>query len=147
MKKEENLRQVMKFAAVGLSNFLIFSLVIWFMMDVCGEGMIVSNVTAYAIAWVNFFVWNRVWVFKPARGHVARELFLNLAAYLSAYLLQLGFTYLLVARAGMDEILAQYYGLLVFGTANFLLNKKLVFKQRNAVCDITAVQRGSRHRS
>lgn len=120
----------MKFAVVGFSNFLIFSLVIWIMMDICEEDMIVSNVTAYAIAWVNFFVWNRIWVFKSKQGNVMKEIFLNLTVYLIAYILQLSFTYSLITLADMNEIVAQYCGLIVFGITNFMLNKMLVFKPK-----------------
>lgn len=120
----------MKFAAVGISNLLIFSLVIWIMMGIFNTNMMVANITAYAIAWVNFFIWNKIWVFKSHQGNVTKEITLNLTAYLSAYLIQLGATLALIHIAGTNEIWAQYLGLLVFGASNFLLNRNLVFKQK-----------------
>ena len=131
MSRNEEFLRVMRFVVVGFSNFVIISLTVWIMMHLCQADMLPANITAYAIALVNNFVWNKLWVFRARGGNLLREIALNLIAYGTAYLLQLGCSFALADLLGMNEYVAQFIGLCVFGATNFIMNKLLTFKTQS----------------
>lgn len=131
MSSNEEFLRVMRFVVVGFSNFVIISLTVWIMMHLCQADMLPANITAYAIALVNNFVWNKLWVFRARGGNLLREIALNLIAYGTAYLLQLGCSFALADLLGMNEYVAQFIGLFVFGATNFIMNKLLTFKTQS----------------
>ena len=131
MSRNEEFLRVMRFVVVGFSNFVIISLTVWIMMHLCQADMLPANITAYAIALVNNFVWNKLWVFRARGGNLLREIALNLIAYGTAYLLQLGRSFALADLLGMNEYVAQFIGLFVFGATNFIMNKLLTFKTQS----------------
>lgn len=131
MSHNEEFLRVMRFVVVGFSNFVIISLTVWIMMHLCQADMLPANITAYAIALVNNFVWNKLWVFRARGGNLLREIALNLIAYGTAYLLQLGCSFALADLLGMNEYVAQFIGLFVFGATNFIMNKLLTFKTQS----------------
>ena len=131
MSSNEEFLRVMRFVVVGFSNFVIISLTVWIMMHLCKADMLPANITAYAIALVNNFVWNKLWVFRARGGNLLREIALNLIAYGTAYLLQLGCSFALADLLGMNEYVAQFIGLFVFGATNFIMNKLLTFKTQS----------------
>lgn len=107
--------RIFRFAVVGFSNFLIISFFVWLMMEVFHRDMVIANVIAYSVALVNNFIWNKVWVFKAKGGNLIKEIALNLIAYGTAYLLQLGFSFSMVELVGFNEYLAQFLGFLFLG--------------------------------
>ena len=131
MSRNEEFLRVMRFVVVGFSNFVIISLTVWIMMHLCQADMLPANITAYAIALVNNFVWNKLWVFRARGGNLLREIALNLIAYGTAYLLPLGCSFALADLLGMNEYVAQFIGLFVFGATNFIMNKLLTFKTQS----------------
>ena len=131
MSRNEEFLRAMRFVVVGFSNFVIISLTVWIMMHLCQADMLPANITAYAIALVNNFVWNKLWVFRARGGNLLREIALNLIAYGTAYLLQLGCSFALADLLGMNEYVAQFVGLFVFGATNFIMNKLLTFKTQS----------------
>lgn len=128
--KKEEFNRVLRFCVVGFSNFVIISLTVWIMMHLLEKTVYVANVVAYTLAIASSFVWNKVWVFKASHGSVAREIALYLLAFACAYLLQFAFLCCMVELVGLNEYLAQFLGLFVFGATNFLMNKLLTFKKR-----------------
>ena len=131
MSRNEEFLRVMRFVVVGFSNFVIISLTVWIMMHLCKADMLPANITAYAIALVNNFVWNKLWVLRARGGNLLREIALNLIAYGTAYLVQLGCSFALADLLGMNEYVAQFIGLFVFGATNFIMNKLLTFKTQS----------------
>ena len=127
MKK--SVGEVIRFAVVGTSNFVIIIAVAWLLDKVLGINFYVANVVAYALAFVNNFYWNRVWVFRSNDGSVKRQAVLFLVAYGCAYLVQLAVVALLKQGVGLNDSLANFFGLFPFGATNFLMNKYLAFKR------------------
>lgn len=99
------------------------------MMDECGINYMLSNVTAYLIAQTHNFLWCKYWIFpKPERHTQAwRQVLLFGVAFGLAYGAQFLFLVALVEGVGSDEYLAQFLGLFVYGTVNFLMNKRVTF--------------------
>ena len=129
MEKEE-VNRILRFCVVGFSNFVIISLTVWVMMHLLDKTVYVSNVVAYTLAIASSFVWNKIWVFKSRQGKVVREIMLYLTAFGCASALQFAFLCCMVELAGLNEYLAQFLGLFVFGATNFIMNKLLTFKKR-----------------
>lgn len=118
-----------RFCIVGFSNFVIISLTVWIMMDLLHCGYKLSNVCGYALAIASSFVWNKIWVFRSeGNSSLRREIMLYLAAFFCAYFLQFAFVYVAVEWLGLNEYLAQFIGLFVYGATNFFMNKLLTFK-------------------
>ena len=90
-------------------NALIMALVVWLMMrEMSFEGdYMVANVTAYN-------VWKQILFFCSAFG--------------VAYTAQFLFLILLVEGLDVNEYLAQFLGLFIYGAANFIANKKITFQ-------------------
>ncbi len=121
--------EIIRFAIVGTSNFVIIMFVAWLLAEHVGINFYAANCVAYVIAFVNNFYWNRVWVFKSSSTAVRRQFLLFLSAYAAAYLVQLASVALLKQVVGLEENLANFIGLFPFGATNFLLNKFLTFQR------------------
>lgn len=122
--------RILRFVLVGTLNALITALVIWLMMDKLDCNYIASNITAYIIAQMNNFFWSKYWVFTSRIGKYRREIPLFLVAFGCAYGAQFLALLFMVECLDLNEYLAQFLGLFVYGSVNFLMNKKLTFLQR-----------------
>ncbi len=127
-----NNRRLIRFAIVGFSNFVIISLTVWIMMSLLQQGLYVSNVCAYTLAICSSFYWNKRWVFQSKGGNVKREITLFLTSFGCAYLLQVLFVFFMYELIGLNEYLAQFLGLFIFGTVNFLMNKFVTFQTKKS---------------
>lgn len=127
-----NNRRLIRFIIVGFSNFIIISLTVWIMMSLLRQGLYESNVCAYTLAICSSFYWNKRWVFQSKGGNVKREITLFLTAFGCAYLLQVLFVFIMCELLNLNEYLAQFLGLFVFGAVNFLMNKFVTFQPRKA---------------
>lgn len=115
---------------VGTLNALITALVIWVMMEELECNYIASNIMAYVVAQMNNFFWSKYWVFISRAGKFHREIPLFLFAFGCAYAAQFLALLLMVEVMGLNEYLAQFLGLFVYGSVNFLMNKKVTFMRR-----------------
>ena len=61
-----------------------------------------------------------------------REITLFLTAFGCAYLLQVLFVFFMYELIGLNEYLAQFLGLFIFGTVNFLMNKFVTFQTKKS---------------
>lgn len=120
--------EIIRFAIVGIANFLIIMAVSWLLMHLFGINFYVANIVAYVLALVNNFYWNRIWVFRSTGERMGRQALMFLAAYGIAYLVQLGVMAVLVQWLGVNKDLANFIGLFPFGATNFLLNKFFAFR-------------------
>jgi len=100
------------------------------MMDILDCNYLWSNVGGYLAALINNFFWSKYWVFSSAGGKYWREIPLFLMAFGCAYGLQFLGLLLMVEVIGMNEYLAQFLGLFIYGAVNFLMNRKLTFQKR-----------------
>ncbi len=83
------------------------------------------------IAQTNNFLWCKYWVFSKEEGpkHTVWEQLLFFAiAFGFAYGAQFLFLIFLVEVCHVDKMLAQFLGLFVYGTVNFIANKKVTFR-------------------
>lgn len=123
--------RILRFAIVGSSNALITAIVIWVLMDILECNYLWSNVAGYVAALVNNFFWSKYWVFNSRESKFWKEVPLFMVAFGCAYTTQFLFLLLMVEVIGLDEYLAQFLGLFIYGTVNFIMNKKLTFNMKN----------------
>lgn len=123
---KESIR-IIRFVLIGTLNALITALVIWMMMEELDCNYIATNLAAYVVAQLNNFFWSKYWVFKSHSGRFRREIPLFLMAFACAYASQFLALLLMVELFDLNEYLAQFLGLFVYGAVNFMMNKKVTF--------------------
>ena len=120
--------RILRFAIIGTLNALITAATIGILMGMCGIHYLASNIAAYVIAQTHNFIWCKYWIFPTdKKSNTRRQVLLFLIAFGMAYLAQFLFLILLVELLGCNEYLTQLLGLFVYGTVNFLMNKRITF--------------------
>ncbi len=122
--------RIMRFMIIGTLNALIIAGVVAIMMEWLHYNYVISNVVAYTLAQIHNFLWCRYWIFiSPDRKTTFwQQAFLFCIAFAMAYGSQLLFVVLLVETGGVDEYLATFLGLFVYGGVNFIMNRKVTFR-------------------
>ena len=98
------------------------------MMHVLSCNYLWSNVAGYIAALINNFFWSKYWIFSSGDGKFLREVPLFLIAFGCAYGMQFLALLLMVEIFAMNEYVAQFLGLFVYGAVNFIMNRKLTFR-------------------
>lgn len=121
--------RIIRFAVIGTLNALITAVSIWILMDILDINYMLSNVTAYILAQTHNFVWCKYWIFPLERkSNTWRQVLLFSIAFGMAYVAQFLFLIGLVEGLHCDEYLAQFLGLFIYGGVNFLMNKRITFR-------------------
>lgn len=121
--------RIIRFAVIGTLNALITAATIGIMMGVLGIHYLASNVTAYVLAQTHNFIWCKYWIFPTdKKSNTWRLVLLFLIAFGMAYVAQFLFLIVLVELWDCNEYLAQFLGLFIYGTVNFLMNKRVTFR-------------------
>ncbi|GAE84319.1 GtrA family protein [Bacteroides reticulotermitis] len=124
--------RIFRFGVIGTLNALIIALVVWLMTKwLSFEGdYLVANVTAYIIAQIHNFIWCKYWIFpnEKKKNSVWKQMAFFCTAFGVAYIAQFFFLVLLVEVFGVNEYLAQFLGLFIYGGVNFIANKKITFQ-------------------
>lgn len=121
--------RIIRFAVIGTLNALITAVTIGIMMGVLGIHYLASNVTAYVLAQTHNFIWCKYWIFPTdKKSNTWRQVLLFLIAFGMAYVAQFLFLIVLVELWDCNEYLAQFLGLFIYGTVNFLMNKRVTFR-------------------
>ncbi len=119
--------RILRFFVIGNSNALIMVITVWIMMHLLSCNYIVSNIVAYTLAQINNFIWSKYWIFTKKEGDVYKQLLFFCIAFGCAYASQFVFLITLVEVFDMNEYLAQFLGLFIYGAVNFVMNKKITF--------------------
>ena len=121
--------RIFRFAVIGTLNALIMAVTVWVMMDELDINYMLSNVTAYILAQIHNFIWCKYWIFPTdKKSNTWRQVLLFLIAFGMAYVAQFLFLIVLVELWDCNEYLAQFLGLFIYGTVNFLMNKRVTFR-------------------
>ena len=122
--------RIFRFAVIGTLNALITAFVIWLMMDELSYDYIPANITAYVVAQIHNFIWSKYWIFpiENKKHNIWKQLLFFCSAFGLAYSAQFLFLVTLVECGDVNEYLAQFLGLFIYGTVNFIVNKKLTFR-------------------
>ena len=121
--------RIFRFAVIGTLNALIMAVTVWVMMDELDINYMLSNVTAYILAQIHNFIWCKYWIFPTEKkSNTWRQVLLfSIAFGMACGALSL---FLLGLVDGLDctEYLAQFLGLFIHGSVNFLMNKRVTFR-------------------
>ena len=122
--------RIFRFAVIGTLNALITAFVIWLMMDELSYDYIPANITAYIVAQIHNFIWSKYWIFpiENKKNNIWKQMLFFWSAFGLAYSAQFLFLVTLVECGDVNEYLAQFLGLFIYGTVNFIVNKKLTFR-------------------
>ncbi|RYF28397.1 MAG: GtrA family protein [Comamonadaceae bacterium] len=120
------MKQLLRFAMVGVLNTALGYAVIFGCMYLLGIGAVVSNVLGYAVGLVVSYSLNRSFTFRSSGARRA-EMIRFVAIFLLAYLANLGVLVLLIRRVGWHEGVAQVIAGVVYFGLSFVLNKYYVF--------------------
>lgn len=122
--------RIFRFAVIGTLNALITAFVIWLMMDELSYDYIPANITAYIVAQIHNFIWSKYWIFpiEDKKNNIWKQILFFCSAFGLAYSAQFLFLVTLVECGDGNEYLAQFLGLFIYGTVNFIVNKKLTFR-------------------
>ena len=122
--------RIFRFAVIGTLNALITAFVIWLMMDELSYDYIPANITAYIVAQIHNFIWSKYWIFpiEDKKNNIWKQILFFCSAFGLAYSAQFLFLVTLVECGDVNEYLAQFLGLFIYGTVNLIVNKKLTFR-------------------
>lgn len=122
--------RIFRFAVIGTLNALIMAFVIWLMMDELSYDYIPANITAYITAQINNFVWSKYWIFpsENKKNSIWKQVLFFSSAFGLAYSAQFLFLVSLVEIGDVNEYLAQFLGLFIYGTVNFIVNRRITFR-------------------
>ena len=122
--------RIFRFAVIGTPNALITAFVIWLMMNELSYDYIPANITAYIVAQIHNFIWCKYWVFptEDKKNNLWQQVLFFAMAFGIAYSAQFIFLIILVEAGDVNEYLAQFLGLFIYGTVNFITNRKLTFR-------------------
>ena len=124
--------RIFRFIVVGTLNALITAFVVWLLMHVAKEDYMLANIVAYTVAQIHNFLWCKYWIFpldkQTKKNSIWRQILFFICAFTVAYGAQFLFLLTLVELFHVNEYLAQFLGLFIYGAVNFLSNKIFTFR-------------------
>ncbi|WP_300726647.1 GtrA family protein [uncultured Bacteroides sp.] len=124
--------RICRFAIIGTLNAIITAIVVGIMMHLCKQDYILANIVAYIIAQIHNFIWCKYWVFPlvedDKKNTIWHQMMYFAGAFAVAYLAQFCFLLVLVEILNVNEYLAQFLGLFIYGSINFLFNRNITFR-------------------
>jgi dolichol-phosphate mannosyltransferase len=129
LRRRGNWEQLVKFCLVGSSGYIVNLAVYTVLLKVFGVHYIPAAVCSFLVAVTNNYTWNRLWTFRPQRGHYAYQgmrFFVVSLLALGANLVVLQ----LYVEAGVDKVAAQAIAIVLVTPVNFIGNKLWSFGPR-----------------
>jgi dolichol-phosphate mannosyltransferase len=123
--------QLMRFATVGLSGYVVNLAVFWAALNAQIEYRAAAT-AAFVVALVNNFAWNRVWTFRDSAGRLGGQAFRFVVVSVAAFVVSLAVLSVLVRDAGVPKLLAQAAAIVAVTPLSFLANKFWSFRTSRA---------------
>jgi len=124
-------KQLLRFAAVGVLNTAVGYAVIFACMYLAGLSPVASNVVGYACGLVVSYTLNRTFTFRSVAGK-KREIVRFLSIFMVAYLANIGALMLLIDHVGMHKGWAQLVAGAIYTGLFYLLSKYYVFAESHS---------------
>jgi dolichol-phosphate mannosyltransferase len=128
LRQPSNWLQLLRFATVGASGYVVNLLVFTVAVHGAGFGYALAATLAFVVALANNFVWNRVWTFKAGDGHAGFQAARFIVVSLCAFAFNLAVLFALVEFAHVAEVPAQAIAIAAATPLNFIGNKLWSFK-------------------
>ena len=121
--------RIFRFAVIGTLNAFLMSVTDWVMIDELAINYMLFNVTAYILAQLHNHIRLKYLIFPiENKSHTWLQLQLFSLSFGMAYGAQFLFLIGLVEGLDCNEYLAQFLGLFIYGSVNFLMNKRVTFR-------------------
>src|SRR2546430_8075900 len=101
MRRTHNWFQLVRFAAVGASGYVVNLATYTLCLHVAGLHYLAAGTVAFVVAVTNNFVWNRHWTFRARDGHAGFQAARFFAVSVAAFLFSLGMLEVLVGGVGV----------------------------------------------
>ena len=128
VRKPHNWLQLIRFAAVGASGYVVNLVVFGICVHALSIDYRIASVIAFAVSVANNFWWNRHWTFSARHDPAANQA----VRFFAVSLLAFGFTYVvlvaLVNGTGMEKLFAQAIAIVAGTPLSFLGQKLWSFK-------------------
>ncbi len=128
LAKQSNWSQLVRFAAVGASGYVINLAVFTLLVHGAAFDKGIAATAAFIVALSNNFVWNRRWTFRAGDGHAGFQAARFCVVSLSAFAFNLIVLYTLVDGLGVAEVPAQAIAIAAATPLNFVGNKLWSFR-------------------
>ncbi len=126
-RKPANWLQLVKFALVGASGYVVNLVVFALLAEAGAVHHIPAAIGAFCVAVLNNFWWNRHWTFRASAGHAGFQAARFFAVSLAALGVNLVVLELLVTSAGLAELPSQAIAVAIAMPVNFVGNKLWTF--------------------
>lgn len=123
LRKPHNWLQLIRFAAVGASGYVVNLATFTVLVHAFGLDYRLAATGAFLVAVTNNFWWNRRWTFQARAGHRGWQAARFLTVSLLAFGFNLLFLWLLVERLGVPEVPAQAAAIVAATPLSFVGNK------------------------
>lgn len=128
LRKPSNWLQLVRFAGVGASGYVVNLVVFALLLHVAGVDYKLAAVGAFVVALTNNFVWNRAWTFVDSELGAGFQAPRFCVVSLAAFSFNLVVLLALVEWLGMAEVPAQALAIAAATPMNFLGNKLWSFQ-------------------
>jgi dolichol-phosphate mannosyltransferase len=128
IRHPENWLQLLRFAMVGASGYVVNLVVFAICVHALSIDYRLASATAFVIAVLNNFWWNRHWTFDAREEHPFRQGIRFFTVSLAAFGFSLGVLVMLVDGLGLEKVVAQSIAVLCAMPLSFLGQKLWSFK-------------------
>lgn len=128
LRKPGNWLQLIRFAAVGASGYVINLAVYALLWGAAGFDYRIAATCAFVVALTNNFIWNRAWTFRARDGHAGFQAARFCVVSLAAFVFGLVVLHVLVEEFGVGKLAAQAAAIVCATPLNFIGNKLWSFR-------------------
>jgi putative flippase GtrA len=129
LRRPANWLQLVRFATVGASGYVVNLATFAFALHVVGIDYRIAAVLAFLVALTNNFTWNRMWTFRARDGHAGFQAARFFVVSLVAFGLSFAVLQVLVDGAGLAKVASQAVAIIAATPLNFLGNKLWSFSR------------------
>lgn len=123
MRHPANWLQLVRFACVGASGYVVNLAVFTVLVHVAGLHHLLAASGAFLVAVGNNFLWNRRWTFAAHDGHAGFQAVRFVVVSLVAFVVNLALLEALVSGAELPEVPSQAVAVVAATPLSFLGNK------------------------
>ena len=127
--KNNDLIKFIRFSIVGVGNTLV-NWIIFFILNQCGVHYIIANIIAYAVATINSYIWNSLWVFKYGQGLKVNTSVKFFILNLIGLTVNTSIMYVLVDIFNFKKFVALVIASIFVVIMNYTVNKLWVFREK-----------------
>ena len=127
--KNNDLIKFIRFSIVGVGKTLV-NWGMFFILNAFGVYYIISNLIAYAVATINSYIWNSLWVFKYGQGLKVNTSVKFFILNLIGLTVNTSIMYVLVDIFNFKKFVALVIASIFVVIMNYTVNKLWVFREK-----------------